>query len=96
MNRLLKVVGPAHVRAHKHCRRNRDELAGSANCGCFYCLETFPPQSIQEWTDDGATAMCPHCGIDSVIGSGSGFPLSQRFLQRMNDRWFGETIKVKI
>jgi hypothetical protein len=95
MNRLLKVVGPAHICAHKHGRRNREGLAGSAKCGCFYCLRTFAPQSIKDWTDDGTTAICAHCGMDSVIGSGSGFQLSHRFLQPMNDRWFGESIRVK-
>jgi hypothetical protein len=93
--RLLKIVGPAHIRAHKHCFRNRNEVERSAHCGCFYCLETFKPVEIQEWADKGATtALCPRCGIDSVIGSASGFPLTRRFLQQMNDRWFGESIKI--
>jgi len=36
------------------------------------------------------TALCPHCGIDSVIGSASGYPVSEpQFLKAMHDHWFG-------
>jgi len=31
----------------------------------------FPPTEISEWVNEGnaasVTALCPHCGIDSVI-----------------------------
>jgi hypothetical protein len=62
-------------------------------CGCFYCLERFPPNAITEWIDanatgEGQTALCPRCGIDSVIGSASGFPITPEFLKSMNRRWF--------
>jgi hypothetical protein len=30
------------------------------------------------------TAMCPKCGIDSVIGSRSGYPITGDFLKRMH------------
>jgi len=35
------------------------------------------------------TAICPYCGVDSVIGSASGFPITKDFLKRMNKRWLG-------
>src|SRR5260370_42393382 len=89
VERLLKIGGPDHIRAHKNCSRHRSEIERSELCGCFYCLASFPPGEIQEWIDrDAKTAMCPRCGIDSVIGSASGFPLSQEFLQRMHHYWF--------
>jgi hypothetical protein len=75
-------------RAHKHSFKSRRELEKSDRCGCFYCEETFPPSAITEWVDDGHTAMCPFCGIDSVLGSASGLELSKDFLHRMNERWF--------
>jgi hypothetical protein len=34
------------------------------------------------------SAMCPKCGIDSVIGSRSGYPITIEFLTRMKERWF--------
>lgn len=76
-------------KAHPHCSKHKAEVQSSRVCGCFYCLKTFPPSDIKEWIDRGETALCPKCGIDSVIGSGSGFPITDpKFLRRMHDRWF--------
>jgi len=77
-----------HVAAHKHSIGHRTELEASAICGCFYCLCTFAPTEIKEWIDDGQTALCPHCPVDSVIGSASGYPITPEFLRRMHDYWF--------
>lgn len=40
-----------------------------AFCGCYYCCRTFSASEIKEWTDRGETALCPKCGIDSVVVS---------------------------
>ena len=58
-------------------------------CGCFYCLTVFRPDEITWWVDGEMTAVCPHCSIDSVIGSASGYPLTPEFLTRMKQHWFG-------
>jgi hypothetical protein len=96
INRILKTVGPDYIRAHKSCSRHRSEIERSERCGCFYCLQSFLPGEIEEWTDDDTTAMCPRCGIDSVIGSASGFSLSQEFLRRMHHYWFERSHKIKL
>ena len=76
--------------AHKHSGPHRTEVEASAVCGCFYCLQTFPPGEIDMWVNDGQDAICPRCTIDSVIGSASGLPVSdEAFLRAMYDRWFG-------
>ena len=36
-------------------------------CGCYYCLAFFPPRAIEDWADTGSTAICPCCGVDSII-----------------------------
>jgi hypothetical protein len=83
------AVFPPDVReAHKHSIRHRDEIMGSTHCGCFYCCAMFPARDIADWTDDGDTALCPKCGIDSVIGDRSGFPVSVEFLASMKTHWF--------
>ena len=85
--------------AHQHCACHRQELEASDVCGCFYCQQTFPPSEIEEWHEelrgkyverpDPWTAMCPKCGVDSVIGSASGFPVGDsKFLGAMHVRWF--------
>ena len=62
----------------------------SENCGCFYCGSIFEPSKITEWIDEDTTALCPSCGIDSVIGSASKFPITPDFLKRMQSYWFGD------
>ena len=75
-------------KAHKHSSNHRQELESSELCGCFYCLRTFPTSKINDWVDDETTALCPNCGIDSVIGSASSFPIKREFLEAMKALWF--------
>jgi uncharacterized paraquat-inducible protein A len=77
-----------HILAHKHCSMHRRELGESSLCGCSYCISVFVPSEIVEWIDDGQTAICPRCPVDSVIGSASGYPVTAEFLLRMHDHWF--------
>ena len=88
------AMEPDHIAAHKHCSNHKEELLNSRVCGCFCCLSTFPPSEISEWLDvengrPGPTALCPKCGIDSVIGSRSGYPVTQEFLAGMEKFFFG-------
>jgi hypothetical protein len=82
-------IPPVLDEAHRHSIRHRAEVLASELCGCFYCLRTYPPSEIVEWTDGGETALCPRCGIDAVIGSASGFPVTRDFLREMHGVWFG-------
>jgi len=84
-------IREAHDRSSKH----RAEILASDHCACFYCLATFPPSAVQPWTDVstdsglGQTALCPKCGIDSVLGSAaSGVALTDHFLEEMHRYWF--------
>jgi hypothetical protein len=45
----------------------RSRLEKVATCGCYYCLRTYSPKEIREWVDGQETALCPKCGIDSVV-----------------------------
>jgi hypothetical protein len=78
--------------AHDHSFWNRHEVLRSETCGCFSCLAVFSPLEIDDWCDDvagvGNTALCPRCGIDSVIGSASGLPLDLYFLRLMQEHFF--------
>ena len=92
------------VLAHKHSANHRHEILASHTCGCFYCLKVFGPLLIKEWidvpeeaspgcsADEGTTAMCPYCGIDSVIGDRSGYPIDREFLSRMRRYWFAGSL----
>ncbi|MFT6001236.1 MAG: hypothetical protein ACI81P_003705 [Neolewinella sp.] len=77
--------------AHKKSIYHETKIVKSNLCGCFYCKETFEPKTISDWTDEGSnkgrTAMCPKCGIDSVLDDE--FPIEDNeFLNQMNKFWF--------
>ena len=88
---LARIPGSLR-RAHDHCTRNRAEVLASDWCRCFYCLGRFKTGDIEEWVDetegDQQTAVCPLCGIDSVLGDAAGLDLSDEFLNQMNTFWF--------
>ena len=80
--------------AWKRSSEHREEVLSSDICGCFFCKKTFSPKEVYEWIDEtnelGMTAMCPKCGIDSVIGSKSGYPVTDPdFLKQLNKLYFG-------
>jgi hypothetical protein len=85
-------MDPNYVLAHKNSCNHREEILQSDLCACFYCLATFPPETIDEWVDDrngvGTTALCPECAMDSVIGSASGYPITRDFLRAMRNHYF--------
>jgi hypothetical protein len=81
------------IKAHNHSIRHYNELKQSDLCGCFYCCKTFKFSQITDWVKDSEeeaeqTALCPFCGIDSIIGSKSGYPIEKKFLKQMKKKWF--------
>ncbi len=85
--------GKDYFMAHQHSSNHRKQIEQSEVCGCFYCLAKFKPSEIDEWIDEnddeiGQTALCPRCGIDSVIGSKSGYEITTDLLKRMKKLWF--------
>jgi hypothetical protein len=81
------------IAAHKFCSNHKEKLTKDKRCGCIYCLAIFDPKEITEWLseengDSGGTALCPFCGIDSIIGESSGYPITESFLKEMYDYWF--------
>src|SRR5262245_63477633 len=78
-----------YVTAWRHSIQHRAEVEASEWCGCFHCLAIFRPEDIDVWVDEeNVTAVCPECGIDSVIGSASGYPITDAFLGQMRRHWF--------
>ena len=66
-----------YIKAHEFSAGHRKRLLQDRKCGCFYCLKIFAPKAI-----------CPYCGIDSVIGEHSGYPITREFLEQMRQYWF--------
>jgi hypothetical protein len=48
-------------------------------------LQTFPPEAVVDWIDDGDTPLCPHCGIAAVLLGVTDFVE----LFRLRERRFG-------
>lgn len=66
------------------------------HCGCFYCKSIYPASKVNEWCDnDGRgdkTALCPKCGIDSVLGDATFVELTPELMELMNMLFFGDGI----
>ena len=89
---LTTINDMDYVKAHAH-REPQSEILSSEVCGCFWCLETFSPDEIEQWHGEGIegvepVALCPYCSIDAVIGSASGYSITSEFLGRMKEFWF--------
>lgn len=83
------------LKAHHYSSGNKPLLEKDEICGCFYCLKVFSPKKITEYIqsddvsiDKDGTALCPYCGVDSILPQSSGFPLTEEFLKRMHRKWF--------
>ena len=74
--------------AHALCTHHREALKNVDRCGCFYCKSIYDPREITEWIDRHDTALCPRCGIDSVIPDTKEYPLTTAFLKKMYHVWF--------
>ena len=74
--------------ASKYSINNMSELEKSKTAGCYYCMSIIEPSKITETTDDGKTAICPNCGIDSVLPESSSFKIDQNTLKELNKYWF--------
>ncbi len=81
---------------HGECGWHEQAVMNSKYCGCFYCLEIFPPTEIVEWIEEpedcprgpGKTALCPKCDIDSVLPENENYEITTELLTRMNREWF--------
>lgn len=78
----------APIDAHQRSTSHREEIDASLRCGCFYCISIFPADSVDWDRFSPTTGACPNCGIDSVIGDVSGYPIIPAFLRAMQDMWF--------
>ena len=68
--------------------RNRALVEASQLCGCFSCFALFAPSEVTGWADaDEDWATCPHCGMDTVLPSTAGFPVTVGFLKELNAWW---------
>lgn len=76
------------IEAHKFSSDHKKDVESSTECGCFFCLKTCKPSDIVEWVGaKGDTALCPHCGIDSLLPN-SKVNYNELILAYMQKYWF--------
>lgn len=85
----IAKLNVCHI-ANEFSMKNKKQLEKSETCGCFGCVKLFKPSEVVEYIPGEDTAVCPYCGTDAVLGDFSGFPVTEEFMQEMNDEHFGE------
>lgn len=91
--------------AHTKSTMNRHAIESSDQIGCFCCERIWDPLEfpIKKWIDDNplssrtphagengnATALCPFCGIDSILAKLSVGKITVGLLDQMERHWFG-------
>lgn len=71
---------------HSMCNKNKELLKVVEKGACFSCENIFDTKDIKEWTDSGQTAICPKCGVDSVVPVDDTF--SKQKLHEMHQIYF--------
>ena len=85
------------IDAHGYASNHKLQLMHDDICGCFFCLAIFNPSELDRWVPGvEGTAICPYCGIDSIIGKSSGYPIEIDFLERMREYWFSPAKSPKL
>lgn len=82
------VLHEIYKELHRKTRLHKSKLYEDRVCGCFSCLEVFSVDSIEEWTDEGKTALCPKCGVDAVL---AGSYVSATVLETLHSLFFSNT-----
>jgi len=70
--------------APKLAKYNKHKLEDDAYHGCYHCMWIFAGRDIVKFVDNGETAICPHCGIDSVLPEVT----NTHFLSNCSEAWF--------
>ena len=58
-------------------------------------MKTFDAGEVMESVNDGSTALCPRCGIDTVLSAKTD-SIDPTFLQRMHDCYFERRTPVDL
>ena len=92
INTKEKPLTPEQQAFHDATTHNRESIERSKRCGCYYCGYIFPASEITDdnYIDEGTTACCPNCDMDTVYGDASGIQLTPEHLKKLHRKWFGE------
>ncbi len=77
---------------------NDREILNSDTCSCIFCRQTYSAREISDWIpnpDGTLNAICPICGMDTVIGDKKQGRIDHDDLKEINLRFFGEDYMEK-
>ena len=80
---------------HNYSGWHEESVKNSNRCGCFSCLTMFPSSEVLDWITEpencprgpGKTAICPKCGVDTVLPESEHYHLDIDLLKKMNQKW---------
>ena len=90
MSSYMDSVDPKMRELHALWSKNKEAITKSHLAGCFFCCTMYEATAVVEYAvehDKTETAICPICGVDSVIGDAS-TTLNKEMLQSMCSTWF--------
>ena len=67
---------------------NEQALKASQKAACYHCQAIYDANEVTDFLATERTALCPKCGIDSVIPSNSPIELTPENLKILNQYWF--------
>lgn len=73
---------------YQYSTRHKKSILESPYAGCFFCKTLVPTRDITEWVHEDQTAICPKCGVDSLLPDNQYFPITPELLQIMYEEYF--------
>ena len=73
---------------HAYSSHNKKLIDIADKCYCFYCKSSMEQSEIQNYIDDGQTALCPKCEIDAIIPDSIDDTVDEQIISEMNEYWF--------
>jgi hypothetical protein len=85
----MKPKDPVLEFWHKLSINHRRLIGKDVVCGCFFCCARFDGGEIDAWTGKpGEAALCPRCGIDSVLPEAGELEVTKVLLRKIRVYWF--------
>lgn len=74
-----------------HTKGNESDILHSNRCACLFCRQRYDARKVSDWSNEGnkISAVCPECGMPTVVGDASGYTFDHDELKELNERLFG-------
>lgn len=84
----MKISAQQLYSAIEYATSNVEALRESEQAACYYCMKIYSALEVVEFIPEENTAICPKCGIDSVLPGTCGIEFSEENLNIINDYYF--------